>query len=104
VQMRYSIPLFTYDGAVAATPVLKARIVVTDGRRYAEIRNVGQRHARLLNLRIQNGAREFTVNAGLVGYVLGGSTMRWALPAGAPIGGTIVVNANGADTSLAPTT
>jgi fimbrial chaperone protein len=102
VQMRYSIPLFTYDGEVAATPTLVAHTVVIDGKRYAEIRNLGQRHARLLNLRIQNGAKEFTVTAGLLGYVLGGSTMRWPLPDGAP-NGTIVVNANGADTTLAPT-
>lgn len=102
VQMRYSIPLFTYDGEVAATPTLMGRTVVVDGKRYAEIRNVGQRHARLINLRIQNGAKDFTVSAGLLGYVLAGSTMRWPLPEGAP-NGTIVVNANGADTTLAPT-
>jgi fimbrial chaperone protein len=103
VQMRYSIPLFTYDGDVAGSPTLMARTVVIDGKRYAEIRNVGQRHARLLNLRLQNGAKDFTVSAGLLGYVLAGSTMRWPLPDGAPVGGTIVVNANGTDTSLAPT-
>jgi fimbrial chaperone protein len=102
VQMRYSIPLFTYDGEVAAKPTLMARTVVIEGKRYAEIRNVSQRHARLLNLRIQNGAKDFTVTAGLLGYVLGGATMRWPLPEGAPAG-TIVVNANGIDTSLAPT-
>ncbi|PXA85159.1 molecular chaperone [Nostoc sp. 3335mG] len=102
VQMRYSIPLFTYDGDVAATPTLVARTAVIDGKRYAEIRNVSQRHARLINLRIQTGAKEFTVTAGLIGYVLPGSTMRWPLPEGAP-NGTIVVNANGTDTTLAPT-
>jgi fimbrial chaperone protein len=103
VQMRYSIPLFTYDGQIAATPSLVARTVVIDGKRYAEIRNVGQRHARLINLRLQNGAKDFTVNAGLLGYVLAGATMRWPLPDGAPVGGIIVVNANGTDTTLAPT-
>ena len=102
VQMRYSIPLFTYDGEIAAMPTLMARTVVIDGKRYAEIRNVGQRHARLINLRIQTGAKDFTVTAGLLGYVLAGSTMRWPLPEGAP-NGTIVVNANGTDTTLAPT-
>jgi fimbrial chaperone protein len=102
VQMRYSIPLFTYDGEIAA-PTLMAHTVVIDGKRYAEIRNVGQRHARLINLRIQNGAKDFTVTAGLLGYVLAGSTMRWRLPEGAPVDGTIIVNANGTDTTLAPT-
>ncbi|USI71598.1 fimbrial biogenesis chaperone [Sphingomonas morindae] len=101
VQMRYSIPLFTYDGDVAARPALTARTVIIDGQRYAEFRNVGQRHARLVNLRIQTPAKEFTVNSGLIGYVLVGSTMRWLLPEGMP-NGTILVNVNGADTSLAP--
>ena len=103
VQMRYSIPLFTYDGTIAATPTLQAHAVVVDGKRYAEIRNVSQRHARLLDLRIQQGAKTLTVNAGLMGYVLPGATMRWPLPEGAPVNGTFVVNVNGVDTSLAPT-
>jgi fimbrial chaperone protein len=103
VQMRYSIPLFTYDGAVDPKPALQARTTIVDGKRYAEIRNVGLRHARLINLRIQQGAKTFTVNAGLLGYVLSGATMRWALPDGAPVTGDVVVNVNGVDTSLAPT-
>jgi fimbrial chaperone protein len=35
--------------------------------------------------------------------VLGGATMRWPLPEGAPMNGTVLVNVNGTDTSLAPT-
>jgi fimbrial chaperone protein len=103
VQMRYSIPLFTYDGQIAATPALQGRTVVINGKRYAEIRNTSQRHARLLDLRIQQGAKSVTVAAGLMGYVLPGATMRWVLPDGAPLDGTLLVNVNGVDTSLAPT-
>ncbi|WBO23009.1 fimbrial biogenesis chaperone [Sphingomonas abietis] len=103
VQMRYSIPLFTYDGEIATMPTLQGHTVVVEGKRYAEIRNVSQRHARLLNLRIQQGAKSFTVTAGLVGYVLPGATMRWPLPDGAPVSGALLVNVNGVDTSLAPT-
>ena len=104
VQMRYSIPLFTYDGpAAAAAPALRARTVLVDGKPYAEIRNVGGIHARLVDLRIVRGGRTITATAGLLGYVLGGATMRWPLPADAPIDGALLVNVNGTDTSLAPT-
>ena len=104
VQMRYSIPLFTYDGSAAAgTPALAARTVLVDGKPYAEIRNTGGIHARLVNLRVVRGGRTVTATAGLLGYVLSGSTMRWPLPADAPIDGALLVNVNGRDTSLAPT-
>lgn len=103
VQMRYSIPLFTYDGAIAAKPTLQGHTVLLNGKRYAEIRNASQRHARLIDLRIQQGGKSVTVAAGLIGYVLPGATMRWPLPDGAPVDGTLLVNVNGADTSLAPT-
>jgi fimbrial chaperone protein len=106
VQMRYSIPLFTYDvqPADAAKPQLQARTVIVEGRRYAEFRNSGARHARLVDLRVVRGARSVTATAGLLGYVLPGSTMRWPLPADAPADGNFLVNVNGTDTSLAPTT
>jgi fimbrial chaperone protein len=103
VQMRYSIPLFTYDGqGTTAQPQLHARTVIVEGRRYAEIRNTGARHARLVDLRIVHGASSVTAAAGLIGYVLPGATMRWPLPADAPADGSFVVNVNGTDTSLAP--
>lgn len=104
VQMRYSIPLFTYDGQAAAdAPVLRARTVIVNGQRYAEIRNIGTHHARLVDLRVVQGARSITAAQGLAGYVLPGATMRWPLPANAPLNGTLLVNVNGTDTSLAPT-
>ena len=84
-------------------PVLRARTVIVNGQRYAEIRNVGACHARLVDLRIVHGAHSITAAQGLVGYVLSGATMRWPLPANAPLDGTLLVNVNGADMSLAPT-
>lgn len=104
VQMRYSIPLFTYDGQAATeAPVLRARTMIVNGQRYAEIRNIGTHHARLVDLRVVQGAHSVTAAQGLAGYVLPGATMRWLLPASAPLGGTLLVNVNGTDTSLAPT-
>ena len=103
VQMRYSIPLFTYDAASAvASPDLHAKIEQTAAGRYLVISNTGARHARLVNLRARSADRRVTVSAGLVGYVLAGQTMRWPLPQDLASPSAFEVNVNGADQSLAP--
>jgi fimbrial chaperone protein len=65
------------------------------------IHNDGSKHARLVDLRLKTGAQAATVLPGLVGYVLAGSTMRWELPATAPMVSQILVNVNGSDVPLA---
>lgn len=104
IQMRYSIPLFTYGEQAAAEIAsnLSARVTIVDGRRHVEIRNAGARHARLVHLRLVNGAQHFDVTTGLVGYVLPGASMRWPLPSDAPLAGAFLVNVNGADQQLSP--
>lgn len=101
VQMRYSIPLFVHAGT-APKPRLSGRVVVDHGKRFIEVRNQGAGFARLINLRVRQGARDVVINAGLVGYVLAGAAMRWPLPGEAPVGGTLVVSVNGDDTVLGP--
>lgn len=97
VQMRYSIPLFVHAGASAsAQPVLAARILLSEGRRYLVVTNSGARHARLVDLR---GGRT-PLLPGLIGYVLPGQTMRWPLPDAAADLGKLTVNVNGTDTVL----
>jgi fimbrial chaperone protein len=103
IQLRYSIPLFTYGEPIAAgSSSLSARIALVEGKRFVEIRNSGARHARLINLRLVNGSQRFDVTTGLVGYVLPGATMRWPLPSDAPLAGAVLVNVNGADQQLSP--
>jgi fimbrial chaperone protein len=105
VRMRYSIPLFTGEDDVAqAAARLDLRFTAAQGKRFVEIRNRGDRHARLVDLRLVHGSRQLAIRPGLVGYVLPGAVMRWALPADAPLVGTILVNVNGADQSLSPNT
>lgn len=105
VRMRYSIPLFTgEDAAATAAPRLDLRFAVAQGKRFVEIRNQGDRHARLVDLRLVQGNRQLALRPGLVGYVLPGAVMRWTLPADAPLVGTILVNVNGVDQSLSPNT
>jgi fimbrial chaperone protein len=101
VQMRYSIPLFTYDTATSRS-ALNAHFEIEGGKRFLVIRNMGTKHARLVDLRLRAGGEPTTILSGLVGYVLPGSTMRWALPANAPLSGHILVNVNGGDVSLSP--
>jgi fimbrial chaperone protein len=105
IQMRYSVPLFTY-GAQPTVPAsqLSARVTLVDGKRFVEIHNAGSMHARLTNLRLVREARQFGVNNGLVGYVLPGATMRWPLPSDAPLSGAFLVNVNGTDQQLSPNT
>lgn len=104
IQLRYSIPLFTYGEQPAAGPApdLAARLTVVDGQRFVEFRNAGTQHARLVNLRLVTGARDIAITTGLVGYVLPGATMRWPLPSDAPLSGAFLVNVNGADQQLSP--
>jgi len=81
VQMRYSLPLFAYDAARdTAKPALDSRVMIEDGKRWLVVRNTGNGHARLTDLTLEQRGAISPVQSGLVGYVLPGATMRWALP------------------------
>jgi fimbrial chaperone protein len=102
VQMRYSLPLFTYgDAADKLAPQLRSAIRLVDGKRWIEITNSGSRHARLTDLRVGSGAAARKVQTGLLGYVLPGATMRWALPDDFTTPAPVTIGVNGADLSLA---
>lgn len=90
-QMRYSVPLFVSgkgvwtkqdsekprDYATANQPQLSYRLLQQSSQRWLEVRNQGIVHARISKVTMQGK----TLNAGLMGYVLPGSQMRFALPA-----------------------
>lgn len=90
-QMRYSVPLFVSgdgvwtkqdyqsprDYASASQPKLAYRLLQQNGKRWLEVRNQGHVHARLSKVTLHGK----TLNAGLLGYVLPGSQMRFPLPA-----------------------
>ena len=84
--LRYSVPVFlTPSGDAPAAPQLQGRLIEDGGRRVLEVANRGNAHAQLGNLvRIDAQGRRTELVAGLVGYVLAGSTMRWPLAADAP--------------------
>jgi fimbrial chaperone protein len=104
VQMRYSIPLFTYGAGEQTQPRLSIRIELDRSERYLEVHNSGGRHARLTDLRLVNHGQTSMLISGLAGYVLPGATKRFKLPANSPLGGSLVVGVNGADQTLSSLT
>lgn len=101
VQMRYSVPLFTFGTQpVGAAPTLSSRVELSGGKRWLVVANGGSAHARLTDLRTRDHQGEASVRPGLIGYVLPGATMRWELPADAASPSSYVVAVNGRDHTL----
>lgn len=109
-QMRYSVPLFSYgEGLVGKTragaearaesgqPRLGWRVVDQQGKRYLEIANRGNLHARITRAEFVQGTRRHTISDGLLGYVLVGSEMRWPLPEGVEAAGRFEAAVNGGE-------
>ena len=79
--MRHSIPVFsTPDGAGGAK--LRWSVSAQNGRLVLTARNDGQRRVRLSNVGVNLGGNTVKMSAGLLGYVLAGSTMKWVGPPG----------------------
>lgn len=112
LQMRYSLPLFVYgEGAApperlagngASYPGLSWRVVQQGGQPWLEIRNAGNRHARLNQVAFVQGDQRAEVAQGLLGYVLPGAARRWPLPQGLRPAGELRAQIQGADHSIAP--
>ena len=94
--LRYSIPVFfaspdTSPPQVSWTlqPNGKAAVLIAT--------NIGGRHLRIADLKINDAGRTLTARTGLVGYVLGGATMSWLLPhSGSSISGhSVALSAEG---------
>jgi fimbrial chaperone protein len=96
--LRYSIPVFFYPRD-AAEAKLAWSVEQRSGRVYVSATNNGDRHIRIsaLTLRDDDGTVA-SFGSGLVGYVLGRSTMRWTAAAStrpSRIGKSIVISAQG---------
>lgn len=98
LQMRYSVPLFSSgngvwtkqnyekprDMALSTQPVLNYKIVQSNGKKWLEIKNNGNAHARITRLNAITSGKTIKLAEGLFGYVLANSTMRWPVPANMP--------------------
>lgn len=80
--MHYSVPVFVQPvGQEDAVPRLQWRLVLTDGKAFIEVVNLGNSHAQLSQVTFVNGnGVRKVITPGLLGYVLSGSTMRWIIP------------------------
>jgi len=92
-EMHYSIPLFVdgagvwtkenpehpRDPATAAQPVLGWHVERDGATRWLVIGNRGAVHARLTEIAFDANGQRTDVERGLLGYVLPGARMRWAL-------------------------
>lgn len=92
LQMRYSIPLFTYGAGIpidktggnhanADPEKLSWRVVTDEGKPAVQVRNLGNVHVRLSNVTLSRGGQRYQLAEGLMGYVLGQSERAWPLPA-----------------------
>jgi fimbrial chaperone protein len=111
LQIRYSVPLFI-NGKGLVTKVaqgnptqtgqvnLRWRTVREGDSHYLVIRNSGNMHARLTNVQWSGAPQPQVINAGLLGYVLAGSEMRWPLAGPPPPGLKPEARINGAQTPL----
>ena len=61
-------------------PQLHYQILNKNGQWWISIHNSGAVHARLSRLVLDKSGSEETLLEGLIGYVLPGSTMSWAIP------------------------
>ncbi|WMY76698.1 molecular chaperone [Buttiauxella selenatireducens] len=92
LQMRYSIPLFSYGAGMeihktasnhanAESEKLSWRVVNENGQSTLQVTNRGNVHARLSQVTLRQGSQKRALTDGLMGYVLPGSQREWPLPA-----------------------
>ncbi len=97
--LRYSMPVFVQpDAGTGLEYALQARLTrLDDGRPALEVHNSGNSYAQLADLGLGPTNRPQIIHPGLLGYVLGGQTMRWPLdiPAARLAGATFSAKING---------
>ncbi|CDO35420.1 Type I pilus usher pathway chaperone CsuC [Novosphingobium sp. KN65.2] len=97
-RMRYSIPLFLApekgkDKREPAMPQVSCRLI--DQGRTVQLANSGSMHARLADAVLDAGQETVPIAPGLLGYVLAGSTMEWAVPGKPATTGALRAKVNG---------
>lgn len=79
IVLRQSIPI-SFRSQTANAPQVTWAVETNGGRSFLTAHNSGERKLRVSQLKLSgSGGRSVVVSEGLVGYVLGGSSMRWPL-------------------------
>lgn len=79
--VRYSIPVF-FGASDRGDPAVAWSVAVSGNKLKVTARNNGARRLRIASLNIRNAnGKTVSFNKGLVGYVLGKSTVAWTAPA-----------------------
>ena len=102
--VHYSVPVFVEPvGVTGVAPQLQWTLQRTGQHAVLVVSNHGNGHAQVADLSFIDAAgRRTTIDPGLLGYVLPGSTMHWALKPSAAVftpGGTLEVLLNGQKTT-----
>ena len=102
--VHYSVPIFIEPaGKAALLPQLQWSLQNDAGHASLQVSNRGNSHAQLAGIYFTDSAGKRTeIAAGLLGYVLPGSVMHWALKPPATVftaGGTLEVMVNGQKTT-----
>jgi fimbrial chaperone protein len=80
--VRYSIPVF-FGASERRDPAVAWTVAVSGNKVKVTARNDGDRRLRIASLNIRDGkGKTVSFSKGLVGYVLGNSTVAWTAPAG----------------------
>lgn len=77
--VRHSIPLF-FSQDTATDPKLEWRVRRASGGYELTVINKGDRRLKVSDLALKSGNQTFARRGGLVGYVLGGSSVSWFVP------------------------
>jgi fimbrial chaperone protein len=98
--LHYSVPIFVEPaGAPATKPALQWGLQRDGDHAVLQVGNSGGTHAQLANISFINEAGQRSeIAPGLLGYVLPGATMRWALKTPLDVfasGGTLEASING---------
>jgi fimbrial chaperone protein len=97
--LRYSMPVFVQPGVDGPLDhALQVRLTrLDDGRPALEVHNRGNSYAQLADIGLGPVDRPQIIHPGLLGYVLGGQTMRWPLdvPVARLAGATFSAKING---------
>jgi len=98
--LSYSVPIFIASPSKPVTPALQWRVDRSGAQATLQVGNTGTGHAQVMDVSFTSASGKRTkVTGGLLGYVLPGATMRWAVrppPSVFADGGMLMATINGA--------